>query len=287
MADSSSCEISLVQLIGDTLAQGNAWDENTAFTTPLLTDSAISVKVDRGYPVGDEFDADLENPHLCNITVFPVPGMTRLTTRFQYEWRDLPAIDPTVTATASGSTVTIGGVVGAGQVVGVYFNGAGYAYRCLNTDTLAGIAAALAAKIDGATSSDAVLTVPGSPVFGQVVADQLQYKETRRQIQAYQITVWAPNPWVRDVVGSAISEMLADTRAIYFTDGSISNIPQYRGVWIDDQTEKVGVWKRVERYEIEYPTIKINSAPIVLFPSVNTEIPEWSASFDLTIHGQG
>ena len=273
MADESDIENAMVSLIGSALyPAGDPSIDGVA--SPVC---GCVARIYRGFPAADVLEADLA-AGAANITVFPEPNMTRNTTRYQPVWQQLGTITPSVTATVSGLTVTLGGTPAAGHVVGVqYGKGSlltGQAVRFGATDTLTTAATALAAKVAGATSSGPVITMPSGTanLTAMAVCDQAARLEVRRQQQGFRVSTYCPSPAARDAIGAAVDLAIAGlvdangnpTTFLTLADGTKARMA-YRTTFSSDMPGKIHMWRRDLCYTAEFGTTINQSQPEVLF----------------------
>ena len=160
MADLSDVEGALVGLVANAIYPSGTTAPSVCGTT---------VKTYRGWPSATALDNDLSGPNpkpdgwapTANVSVFPISGMTRVTTRFPRKWLADGPGPTTITATViNGNTLTLAGAAGLAQLVGVRVLGQAYVYAATATDTPATVAAALAAMVPGSNAVGSVLTVP-------------------------------------------------------------------------------------------------------------------------------
>lgn len=277
MADISIIERGLVGLVASYLFPGVTYLSGSFASCAA---AGLPVKVYRGWPSANELDNDL-TAGKAHVAVFPESGMVRLTSRYVPIWRQITDNAPTLTATVSGLTITLGGTVSAGQVIGVQYgrgtNISAFSYRALSSDTLPAIASALAADIDGATSISAQIMLPPTCVNPAVlvVSDQTASMEVRRQEQRFRISCFTPTPLARDAICSAvdggIAGMLSDSgyptqffQFYYGTEGRI----RYAGSYTDDKPSKDRLWRRDLCYSVEYPTLLSQLHPSILFAAM-------------------
>ena len=241
-------------------------------------------KTYRGWPESANLNGDLAAGY-AHVSVFSEPGMSRLTTRWSPVWTQaVPAATPTITATVSGATVTIGGTVAAGQVIGVEHgppaNQVNTVYRVLASDTLASIAASLAAGIPGASAAGAVLTVPSTiHLHATIEADQSAYFIARQQQQGIRVSVWCPTPSARDALASAVDIALTTIGLApdgtgfqgrwQTIDGSQAFL-RYAGTFINDMPSKDRLWRRDLRVTVEFSQCITGTMPRVVFPGMTT-----------------
>jgi hypothetical protein len=250
MADASDVETALVALSSSALYP-NGINERSI--------PGPDCRIYRGWPNSAALDADLAAGRI-NVTIFPVPGHARTTTRFT-QIRSGSLTSPTLTTSVSGSSVTFGGTATPGQVAGVLVggrSGQSYAYRTRAGDSPALVAANLAA-LARATAivqlSGPTLTIPGSDtLIARVVADGSAQQEIRRQEQDFRVTCWCPTPTSRDAAAIAIDLALAQLTFITLADGSMGKLT-YAGMTVFDKSEDALLYRRDLLYCVEYPTI--------------------------------
>ena len=92
-------------------------------------------------------------------------------------------------------------------------------------------------------------------------------KETKRQEKTFQITTWANNPDSRELVSKVIDSELSDINRIQLVD-SVGNMNYVKTAVLDD-LEKEGIYKCDLFYQVEYPTTKIETDPVVQHNTIN------------------
>ena len=221
--------------------------------------NAIDCKVLRGWPLKDTLAADLANG-IVNVSVFPQPGSERNTTRFTKDWRVLTPAAPTLTLTAAGNTVTVGGSVTVPQSVVIILGGALSLYSVQAGDTLTSIATALASLIAGATNAGPVITLPGSVgLITSVGGTGVIWREVRRQERLIDIGLWCPSPEARDVVAKFVDAIFAAVEFIALPDGTAGRILYNRSTVSDHETTE-SLYRRDLIYSVDYPTIQTQTA---------------------------
>jgi hypothetical protein len=261
VADISDVEAALVTTIAGVVYPNG-------LTNPSGLPSARAAKIFRGWPNSAALDADLKSG-LVDISVFPLPGHSRLTTRYPTDWRPLSRQSVTLTATTTPTTATFSGTGALGLLAGVRLAGLAYVYPLISQDTPATVAAALAALVPGASSDGPVLTVPAAPDFLVRIGGQASVqREIRRQSQGFQVTIWAPDPVSRDAAGSLIDGALAATDWVPLPDGSWGWL-KYASSSTDDVPTKDSLWKRTLIYTIEYATTQTQTVQTLLFGVLN------------------
>lgn len=229
--------------------------------------SGIPIKIYPGWPVPNVLDADL-SAGKAHISVYP-RGPDRKTTRYLgRSWSQLTAPVHTITLTVVGAIVTLSGTVSVQNLL-INLNGISYVYTMQLTDTLTTAAAALSALIPGASSAGPVVTLTGAhSVFVRVGGFGTSVKETKRQEQSFQITVWAPTPAARDAAAKGVDSILSDATNMALADGS-SGIIRYSQTLQTDQLEKAGLYRRDLVYTVDYATTQIQTFAEVIAPVLN------------------
>lgn len=291
MADVSDIEMAMASLIANSLQLGINYLPGSAVLSPA---SGAKVEVYRGWPIASHLSASIADG-VSTVSIFPVPGSSRRTTRYFPQWSFTTVTAPTLTVVASGSTVTIGGTSSSSQVIGIRFGTAANAtiqsYRPAVSDSPSSIAATLAALIQGATFAGPVITLPSNvQVSADVVSDQVGWIETRRQEQNMWVIGWCPTPASRDAVMKAVDGGFANmldpsgnlTDQFPLPDGSSARL-QYMSTHTDDQAQRAGIWRRDLRYCVSYPSTLIQSFPTMLFGTTNVTETTSGATASFTV----
>ena len=257
MADQSDVETALAALAATAL-----------YPTGLSDASVVGVttRVYRGWPNAAALDADLAAGQV-NVTIFPVPGATRNTTRYPPEWQAVPR-SPTLTVTSMATAATFGGDAAVGQLAGILVEGRAYVHRTEVGDSPALVAAVLAMAIAAqfpAIATGTTVTVPGVPsLVARTVADGTATGEVRCQRQTFQITAWCATPALRDATCSAIDGAYAATAFLAFSDGSRGRL-RFVSTTTFDQSQDAALYRRDMLYTVEFPTIQTALQPSMLF----------------------
>jgi hypothetical protein len=272
MADESDVETALVALSSAALYPNG-------ISSPSVP--GPDCRIYRGWPNSAALDADLAAGWI-NVTIFPVTGHARTTTRYT-QLRPGSPTSPALTVSVSGASVTFGGSAALGQVAGILLdgpNGKSYAYRTQTGDSPALVAANLAALARASAIvqlSGPTLTIPGvSRLTARVVADGSVQQEIRRQEQDFRVTCWCPTPASRDAAVGAIDLALARLTFITLPDGSMGKLT-YAGTRVFDQSQDALLYRRDLLYQVEYPTIISASQPAMLFGGLLLNAADFTA----------
>ena len=256
MADLSDVEDGLCTLVGAALYPPGVPSDGSV---PSI--AGVPVRIFPGWPTTDRLDCDL-TAGIGNVSVFPRP-QERNTTRYLDKWQSLGTNVKLLFLTIDGQTVTVSGQIPPAanpHHVMVAVNGAGYAYLVQPTDSLADIAAALAALIavavPGTTNAGAMITLPPSAVIdaARVGITQTSVNEVRRQERLFQIAIWANSPQMRKAIAVPVDLALAKTRRFVLPDQSVARVI-YHNTVESDQAQKQQLYRRDLLYTVEYPTL--------------------------------
>jgi hypothetical protein len=257
VADLSDVEAALVSAV-------TAAVYPSGLSMPSVT--ASKLRIYRGWPMSGALEADLAGG-IVNIAVFPVPGATRNTTR----WGPVVTVTPgvaTLTVAVNGASATFAGSGGAGQLAGLLVGGQPYVYVGQAGDTAVVAAAVLAQSIQAVRPcllSGSTVTVPGvTSLVARVAAYASSNTEWSRQEQGFRISVWCPNPGLRDLVCGVVGSALAATSFLTLTDGSGGRV-RYRSSSSIDDDQDAQAYRRDLVYDIEYGTSVANVVPSMLF----------------------
>jgi hypothetical protein len=277
VADLSDVERALVAQAARSLGITAPYSAGSLVASPAA--GGAQCRVFRGWPVANQLDDDLA-AGIVNVSIFPLPNMVRLTTRYFPQWEPLAVTDATLTFTISGRDVTFAGTANTGQVAGILvqnsFESVAYPYRLASGDTPATVALALGTAIPGATVSGSTVTMPGNHGFVvRVAVDRQEWMETRRQSVGIWIICWCPTPKLRDLVASTIDAGIANmtddwgrlTSFLSLADGSAGCV-SFSGTHTNDAPQQANLWRRDLRYIVEYATSLVELHPTVMFPEM-------------------
>ena len=225
----------------------------------------IPAKIGRGWPLkntlgGIEGNGGDLGAGVVNVSVIPISGGTRNTTRFEKRWRPLVAPNPTVTLTVSGNQVTVGGTVINPENLGIVVDNTIYLYAGSPSDTLSSIAASMAALIPGATASGPIITLHDN--IGLQVATGgagTMFREIARQEQLFDVGLWCNSPAQRDACAPFVDVIFKSVEFIPLADGTSGRILFARQTDIDGQMLE-NLYRRHLVYSVEYATIQTSTA---------------------------
>lgn len=220
---------------------------------PSITGNLVRIVI--GYPISEQLDNDVA-AGIAQIRVFPIGKSDKNTTRFPKIWNTVNISAPTLTSTVLNNTITIGGSVSVPQAVLVNLNGTLYGYSVILTDTTSTIASALAALIPGASAIANVITITGAilKLTASVVVNGQSAKEIKRQVKIFYVSIYAPTPDQRDILGDAVDVVLGNVERLDFQD-TTQAIIVYKGADEIDIFEKNIIYERDLLYTVEYPTM--------------------------------
>jgi hypothetical protein len=227
------------------------------------------IRIYRGWPTTGPLSLDLAQG-VPNISVFPVPGATRNTTRW-YPIQIVQSARPTLLAAASGATVTFSGIAAAGQLAGILADNQPFVYAPLATDTPAVVAASLAQAIRAIRTcwlSGTSVTIPDAMhIIGRVSTAGTTTTEWCRQQQSFRITLWCPNPILRDQIAALIGAALSAIAFLTLADGTSGRL-RYRSTASVDDDQDAQQYRRDLIYDVEYGTTQTLQSPSMLFGDV-------------------
>lgn len=246
MADLTEVADALVTLLAATI-----YPNGTERPSP----SGVNAKVYQGWPDPAKLTEDLPR-HIAHVSVFP--GAEKITTRRMPEWQEVTAPAPTLTAAAVGTSITLAGTVTVPQAVCLIVDGQDFAYGLQASDTLASIAAALAALVNvsqPASAAGPVVSIPGAHrVIARVVANGTSAKEVAREARVFTVSIWAGCYDDREPLAKFIGPVLAELVRLDLPDGTQGEVT-YAGSRQIDTEQRQGIYRREVMLTVEYPTI--------------------------------
>ncbi len=236
-----------------------------------------TVRVYPGWPTSSSLDQDLQLGNV-NVSIFP-SGPERNVTRYRPKQNVMSITAATLTLTAAGNVVTVGGAMPSpftAHNLALLVNKQPFIYSVQATDTLTSIATALAtllaAVFPGTTSSGPIITLPANvvPIVARVGTTGLVTTEWERQQQRMQITIWAPEPTPRNQVSSTIKQAFSQIAFVTMPDGFGARVKAAGGSF-SDSLEKAKTYRRDLFYEVEYATTVSQTLATVVATQVTYE----------------
>ncbi len=217
---------------------------------------AATIRIYRGWPNTAALDADLAAGRV-NVTVFPVPGATRNTTRYAPDWLPDP-VTPTLTVTVAGATATFAGTADPGQLAGLLVEGRLRPPHRRRRHPRPG---RRHPRRRHHAHPAALPPAPASParrrhLVARTAADATAAQELRRQQQAFRITAWCPTPDLRDAACEAIDVACAATPFLTLAGGSAGRL-RFASTTTFDHRQDAALYRRDLLYTVEFPTTQV------------------------------
>jgi hypothetical protein len=234
--------------------------------------AGIDVTIISGWPIREKVDQILLSGNAL-INVFPTHKV-KIVTKFERVYQAVTIIPATLTATVIDETVTIGGTVSTPQAVTIIYNGTGYSYQVLISDTLDSIATALAALIPGATAIGPVITTVGAyQLIGRIATSATAAYELSRQDRVFLIRFWTTDPAVRDNLINPVDVYFKKNYRIVLPDGfyGITWPMEAPDPYMDDWEKSLMLIGNLE-YKVQYPTTSTDIFTTITDTIQNVEI---------------
>ena len=246
MADLYEVENALVQYIGNVVYPNGIPTNGISPVGGIVINGPV-----RGWPVSQDLDILLQSGKGM-ITIYPLAGMTQMTTRFMDKWLQLTENSVNITYTVLNNQIEFSGTVSDNMIAGIFNNGKGYVVNISSIDTPSSIASKLSALISGSSAIGNVLTLNEIYLDFEVGVGIAQtcFCEKIRYLQQFQISLWMPTTLSRDLVGKAISNSIYQ---------KFIELPDLTYGWLkpgmssyDDKMSKSNEWVRHIRVSVEY-----------------------------------
>lgn len=230
-----------------------------------------------GWPTSSKLDDDLKLPK-PHITVYPRPE-TKNVTRYAPKQQVMSIAAATLTLTAHGNVVTVGGAMPSpftAHNLALIVDSQPFIYPVQASDTLTtiatGLATLLAVSFPGTTSSGPVITLPANtvPIIARVGTTGVVTTEWERQTQRYQVTVWAQDPPTRKALGAAIRAAFSQIAFITMVDGFGARVT-FQGNVPSDNFQKEKLYRYDLLYDVEYATTVTQTLATVVATKVTFE----------------
>jgi hypothetical protein len=235
--------------------------------------AAVNVNIEPGWPVRETLDDQIRAGNAL-ITIFPeeTESIGPIFERVQVLNTQSA---PTITATVSVDTITIGGTVTLPQAIVTVVNGTNYGYALQEADTTDTIATNIAALLPSASAIGNVITVLGSYSLDTVVSTAYTSSvDLGRQNRSIMISCWCPTPQIRTTLGSAIIVYFKTNYRILLPDNFWANL-FYQHTREIDMLEKQNVFRRDVIIRVLYATTSTQTDLTFVWPvaNVNDQYP--------------
>lgn len=212
-----------------------------------------------GWPQPKSLD-DLIAAGGSNVSVFPAPGAaTNVFQVLDEQYVLVPAVHG-MTAAINGAMVTFNGQPGTGEYGSIVVDGR-HAYSRVGASATAIVQAIAidAAPNYAVTVSGNTITFPTDRLIARIGAPATMGSVTHRQKQQFIITVWSPNPVVRDALAVAIDVSFKTVKRLTMPDTSQA-ILVYDHTRQFDEKSAVSIYRRDLVYTVEYATLRTFTA---------------------------
>lgn len=268
MAESLDVRTALVSLIA-----GTVYPLGTGQACAIAGIGSGGCAVFPSWPKPADIDTRLAAGDVLINTFDRMDG--RDTTRYQVQDVVLSTGTQTLAWTNAGTSITLSGTISTPQNLAILVDGMGFTYAVQAGNTLPGIAQSFAAAISvyrPATASGATIAIPNShAILGRVGSIGTTQREVGRQKATFQVTIWAPNEYLRSATVNLIKPMLDDQRRFALPDGTIATIIPVRDFPNTDPL-KAAISRHDLFYSIEYATVRQGTAPQIVMIQVNESI---------------
>lgn len=259
MADQADVENAIAALVA-----------NALYPAGTASPSAIgkTCRVYRGYPNAPSLDADLAAGAI-NVSITAAPAPVRNVTRYPRKWISVAPVTEILSVAVTGTSAAFAGVCAAGQLAGAMVDDMLFPYAVQSNDHPATVASNIAALIRSGgwivTYAGNTINVPAAERFAaRVVAGAGALQEIKRQVQAFQVSMWCPDPASRDSLAPIIDAALCGLNFIPLADGSCGRLI-FADSQAQDNAADAALYRRDLTYHVEYPTTISQMTPAMLF----------------------
>lgn len=221
-------------------------------------------QVAQGWPLARDIDKAMAAGRSL-VSIFSVPssssdvGQPFNTTDAVY----VPAVHG-LTATVSGSSLTLAGTPGAGEYVSAVLGAVGYSYLTQPGDTATsaatGLASLLQAAFPGTVASGATVQIATNQNFEvRIGAPATMASRIHRQRIQFRVCVWSPSPADRAAISRVVDVALKRNVTIQLSDGTQA-IVVFQGTNLDDKYENEGTYRRDLIFNVTFDTLDTYTA---------------------------
>jgi len=218
--------------------------------------AGVDVTVVSGWPIRNQLDSVLSAGNAF-ISIFPT-NKIKMCTAFKREYQAISIEEPTIQAIVLNNQIVLSGTISVPQAVMVIYNGTGYSYSLLSTDTINSVASNLALLIPGATATGETITTsnPYSLSVNIITNGKSSY-ELSRQKRTFLIRFWTNSPLVRDNLLNPVDDFFKENYRLTLPDGfsAIAWPMEPPDIFNDYGEKSLQIIGNLE-YAVEYPTTK-------------------------------
>ena len=228
----------------------------TGTGSPSVGGLGVGVKVFEGWPLPASLDSDITAGN-AQVSVYPMGASgSAIFQVLDEQYLVTPAVHG-MTAVVSNTKVTLAGAPGASEYATVVADGR-YTFTAAGASIpaiLSAIAASAAANYPSVSVAGASITFPGSKKLAcHIGAPATAAIVTHRQRQPVMVSVWAPNPALRNTLASAVAAALKKVNRLTFPDNSQGVMGFSHEVQHDDR-QTASIYRRDLIFNVEYATL--------------------------------
>jgi hypothetical protein len=216
-------------------------------------------QVAQGWPLARDIDKAMAAGRSI-VSIFAVPSSSSDVGQ-PFNSTDTVYVAPVhgLTATVSGSSVTLAGTPTSGEYVTAIIDGVGYSYLTQPGDTASSAASGLVnqlqAAFPGTVASGATVRIATNQDFEvRIGAPATMATRVHRQRIQFRICVWSPNPADRASLARAVDVAIKRNVTIRLEDGTQA-IVVFQGTNLDDKYENEGAYRRDLIFNVTYDTL--------------------------------
>jgi hypothetical protein len=215
-------------------------------------------QVAQGWPLARDIDKAMAAGRSI-VSIFAIPSSSSDAGQ-PFNTTDAVYVAPVhgLTATISGSGVTLSGTPTAGEYVSAVIGGTGYTYLSQPGDTASiaasGLVSALQAAFPGTAAAGATVQIAtNQDLEVRIGAPATMATRIHRQRLQFRICVWAPSPADRAAVARVIDVALKRNVTIRLPDQTLA-IVVFQGTNLDDNYENEGTYRRDLIFNVTFDT---------------------------------
>lgn len=234
--------------------------------------AGMDVHVFEGWPNAAQLDLDVRglqitapgqpptprpNGKCADVSIYPMAGATIEPYQIQDETYVIVPPVYGMTASVSGTVITITGQPNAGEYLSIIADRQ-HTYSATGPDTpsiLSTLQQSISNDYAGVTNTDTTLTIPFHfALTVRIGAVGTLGKATHRQRHGIMITTWAPDHTSRSIIAGAIDNFLKRTITAIMPDTSMARFVYSRTTQTDEQQVAV-IYRRDLVFDVDYATV--------------------------------